>query len=101
MNEMIAAALTISVRDHIDKLEALSLGQMVPDTDYVTRKNDKRPASVLCYIPDSWSLNIKGNDKLNDLYLMVRIPREIVEEMEKPEPLIYTPTQEERNVLSV
>lgn len=91
MNEMVAAALTIAVRDHIDKLEFLTLGQMIPDSDYVTRKNDKRPASVLCYINDEWAKNIRGSDKLNDLYLMVRIPREIVEEMEKPEPLIVSP----------
>lgn len=84
-----AQVLTYAVRDHLDKLECLTLGQMMPDDSFAARQNDKRPAYFNCCVPDSWVKNLKNSEKLQDAWIMVRIPREVIQEMEKP--LIHTP----------
>lgn len=91
MDEQLAHVLVVALRDNIEKLEAMSLGIMMPNTDYVVRQNDKRPAKISLFIPDDWAMNIKNNPKLQDAYVFMRIPREVVEVALKPEPKIVTP----------
>lgn len=57
--------------------EILSLNNLVVDT---ARKNDKRNASMKFLCPDQWVLNIAGDAKLMDVYLMLRVPREMLDE---------------------
>lgn len=53
------------------------VGEMVKDT---SRKNDKRPAILEIYTSDAWVQNLRGDSSLKDIYLLTRIPREIVRE---------------------
>ena len=46
------------------------------------RQNPKRPAYMSFFVPDDWSLNAGGNEKLSDTYLILRIPRERIDELD-------------------
>lgn len=50
----------------------------------VSRQNDKRPAKMELFVNDDWVLNLKGNPKLADAYLVVRIPRDVVDRAKSP-----------------
>lgn len=44
------------------------------------RQNDKRPAYMKVSVPDEWVKNFRGDDKLQDLYIAIRVPAERVAE---------------------
>jgi len=44
------------------------------------RKNDKRGAMTKIVIPDDWAKNIKGDPRLYDIYLALRVPQELFSE---------------------
>lgn len=46
----------------------------------ISRKNDKRLASMQFFCPDEWTVNFRGNPKLKDSFVVIRIPKEFVEE---------------------
>lgn len=46
------------------------------------RQNLKRPAYLSFFVPDEWSRNISGNPKLTDTYLVLKIPRELLDELD-------------------
>ena len=63
-------------------VHSLSQGQFVVGT---SRKNDKQPfGTIVAAVPDDWVKNLKGNDKLQDVYLLVRVPRESYDELTNP-----------------
>lgn len=84
--------LVYALQKHPDKIEGLSLGQMIPNSDYVQRQNDKRPARMELFVPDEWAVNVKGNEKLQDAYIMLRIDRAVIEQHDQESmPLIVEP----------
>lgn len=46
----------------------------------LARKNEKRPGYVQTFVPDGWVRNIKGDARLLDTYLSIRIPKEVMQE---------------------
>lgn len=52
--------------------------EMIPLTpSRVARKNDKKPARAEIVLPDDWVKNIKGYPELQDVYMVVMVPREL------------------------
>lgn len=49
-----------------------------------SRHNSRRPGSMKVAVPDSWVRNVRGRRGLRDAYLLVKIPREVVEAWEWP-----------------
>lgn len=47
------------------------------------RQNLKRPAYMSFFVPDEWSLNASANEKLADTYLILKIPRELLDKLDK------------------
>lgn len=47
------------------------------------RGNDKRPAFVKLFVPDSWAMNIKGEKPLLDTYVAIRIPGHLMAEWKR------------------
>jgi len=50
----------------------------------MARKNDKRPAYLKMYVNDNVVKNIKGVDSKRDLYVILRIPRPVVDLITSP-----------------
>ena len=45
----------------------------------MARQNDHRAATVGVYCPDDWIKNIKGKDKLRDVYVIMKIDRMVLD----------------------
>jgi len=73
-----------TIRDHLIKwLQDLDSGiELRGHIFEVARQNPKRPAYMSFFVPDDWSLNISGNEKLADTYLVLRIPRELLDKLD-------------------
>ena len=56
-----------------NELEHLPLLMLIRE---MARQNDRRPAKIELHAPDDWVLNIGGDEKLRDVYLLTRVPRE-------------------------
>lgn len=65
--------LRYAFRTNIAGVELRTINQLVFDT---ARKNDKRPAKFELFVEDEWVKNIRGNQLLQDVFVMVRVPRE-------------------------
>lgn len=74
--------LAYALKNHENQIESMSQGQCIGS---MARQNDKRPANMLLYVPDEWIKNLKGNDVFQDVYLFMRIPREVYDEWKNPE----------------
>lgn len=70
--------LGFSVNAHAERLSVYNILGLFQG---YARKNDKRPAYVSFSVNDDVVKNMKGDPKLTDLYLMVRIPRDIIDSM--------------------
>jgi hypothetical protein len=66
-----------AIKDDEPGYEALSVNNLLTDG---ARKNDKRAAWMRVHCPDNWVLNIGGDEKLRDVYLLLRVPREVVDQ---------------------
>lgn len=60
---------------HLLDMEAVALNELVIDH---ARQNDKRPAYIKVFVPDSWALSLRGDNDLKDIFVALRIPREAV-----------------------
>lgn len=58
---------------HLLDMEAVAINSVVVDN---ARQNDKRPAYLKIFVPDSWALSLRGDSDLADLFVALRIPRE-------------------------
>lgn len=47
------------------------------------RENDKRPAFITLYVPDDWVKNAIGMERFRDLFIVTRVPIELVERMRR------------------
>jgi hypothetical protein len=76
MQQDLAFLLGRAVKDLPPGLEFLPMNTVITDG---ARINAKRHAWLKFHCPDGWVLNMRGNEKLRDLYVTTRIPREYVE----------------------
>lgn len=67
--------LSLAMTKHLDDVECVSAGALIMD---IGRANDKRPAYAKIAVPDDWIKNIKGDEKLRDIYVMSRIDRSVL-----------------------
>lgn len=65
---------------HLYDMEAVPLNALVMDS---ARQNDKRPAYVKLFVPDSWVLSLRGESALTDIFLMFRVPREALDSLRR------------------
>ena len=70
-----------ALADHPDKVEAGSMLGAIID---VARQNDKHPAWVKVVVGDDLVKNIKGNEKLKNAYIMLKIYREVIDRANSP-----------------
>lgn len=82
--------LLTAIRDHVERLSIFQIDGLLMDA---ARANDKRPAYLKIATLDSIVQNVRGNDKLRDELLIIRIPREVVDWVKHPSlaPRIVTP----------
>jgi len=75
------------------ELIQVALKNYQPDVEVVSayesfssaaRQNDKRPAKLELFVPDEWVVNMTKNPKLSDAYLVVRLPREVLDRAKSP-----------------
>lgn len=76
--EQLIAALKHAAAEADDRLSVYNLYSLMVG---FARRNEKRPAYISFAINDDAVKNIKGDEKLRDLYLVVRIPRDVVDAM--------------------
>lgn len=86
--------ITGAVAGHADRLEGVLVNAVVIDS---ARQNDKRPAFLKVSVFDDWVRNMRGGAALADAYIMLRIPRDVLEDVtSRPE---AEPPIEPRTVL--
>jgi hypothetical protein len=83
----IANLLFHAVENHPNTVNALHLQSVLMGS---ARKNDKRPAKLEIAVPDSVVKNINGKPNLQDVYLLVRVPRDVADAWANPS-LIVVP----------
>lgn len=76
----VLSLLHVAERFHMPDIEAVPLNALVMDT---ARQNDKRPAYIKVYVPDSWTLSLRGDQALQDVFVAVRIPREALDSLRR------------------
>lgn len=57
----------------------------------------QEPGSLKLFVPDGVVKNIKGDERLRDLLVLVRIPREVYDELSKEDPMTDLPEEEDEN----
>jgi hypothetical protein len=73
-------ALTFALEKYPEKVELIPIGQLVIES---ARQNAKRPAYVKLAVPDEVVKGLKGTPSAEqDLVLLVRLPREILQRSE-------------------
>jgi hypothetical protein len=73
-------ALTFALEKYPEKVELMPIGQLVIES---ARQNAKRPAYVKLAVPDEVVKGLKGTPHgEQDLVLLVRLPREVLERSE-------------------
>jgi hypothetical protein len=73
-------ALTFALEKYPEKVELMPIGQLVIES---ARQNAKRPAYVKLAVPDEVVKGLKGTPRAEqDLVLLVRLPREVLERSE-------------------
>lgn len=79
----------------------MSFFPILPSIIDLARKNLRtRYGKMTIAVPDDWVKNIRGNEKLRDLYVILRIPREISDKswgvfMGEDRPVVGTEPQQE------
>lgn len=71
--ELLVHALTD--QETLEDVEFIPINQLIFDT---ARKNDKRGAKMGLIVPDEWVKNIRGLREFQDVFLMIRVPREVL-----------------------
>lgn len=80
--------LTRAMAQHSGRLSLFSIEGLLMDA---ARQNEKRPAYIKIATTDSVVKNLYGDPRFLDSYLMVRIPRDVVDELNEPKSLIHRP----------
>jgi hypothetical protein len=75
----VLSALAFALDKYPDRVDVLPLARLVTES---ARKNDKRPAFVKLSVPDEWVKMVRGKEPEQDLMLLVRVPREVLERKE-------------------
>lgn len=73
----IAAAVHRAFKEYAQDVELMLINGFVYDH---ARQNDKRTAWLKIAVPDDWVKNYRGQEKLQDLYVAIRVPVEIVQD---------------------
>lgn len=68
--------LTRTIELKGDDTQALLINPYLADT---ARDNGKRPAYIKFYSPDAWARNLTGDTDRVDAYIIVRVPKELLE----------------------
>ena len=55
------------------------------------------PGHLKLFVPDGVVKNIKGDERLRDLVVLVRIPREVYDELAKEDPMVDALDEEDEN----
>ena len=55
------------------------------------------PGHLKLFVPDGLVKNIKGDERLRDLVVLVRIPREVYDELAKEDPMVDSLDEEDEN----
>jgi hypothetical protein len=66
-------ALAFALEKYPERVEAIPLAELAVES---ARANDKRPAWVKLMLPDEAIKGLRGTE--GDLYLMVRVPKDVV-----------------------
>lgn len=80
-------ALAFALEKYPEQIEAVPLSELVVDS---ARENSRRPAFVKVSVPDEVVKGLRGGGSDNDLLLLVRLPREV---LERSESRIILPTE--------
>ena len=76
----LAALVSGVIKEDPKSCDFLPLNQVYIDG---VRQNDKRSAWIKMAVPDGWVLNLRGNEKLTDGFIVMRIDRQFVEKFMK------------------
>ena len=68
--------LAFALEKYPDRVEVAPLASLVIDA---ARQNPKRPAYVKLAVPDELVKGLRGAREAADLFLLVRVPRQILE----------------------
>lgn len=71
--ELLLHALTD--QENLEDVEFMPINPFIFDT---ARQNDKRGAKMGVIVPDDWVKNVRGLKEFQDVFMMVRIPREVL-----------------------
>lgn len=61
--------------EHLEDVELVPMNPFIFDT---ARQNDKRGAKMAFIVPDDWVKNVRGLKEFQDVFVMVRVPREVL-----------------------
>jgi hypothetical protein len=78
-------ALTFALEKYPERVELTAMRELVVES---ARQNAKRPAYVKLALPDQLVKNLRGTQEGDDLLLVVRLPREV---LQRSESLIVLP----------
>jgi hypothetical protein len=78
--DTIAALLRQALERFPQEVEVADLRRLVIDAG---RRNEKRPAYVQLSVPDEVVKDLRGRPEKADTLLLVRLPRELLERMER------------------
>jgi len=74
-----ARSLAFALDKYPERVEVVPLERLVIES---ARQNPKRPAYVKLAVPDEVVKAVRGNAPGDDLVLLVRVPREVLERQE-------------------
>jgi len=74
-----ARSLAYALEKYPERVEIVPLDRLVIES---ARQNPKRPAYVKLAVPDEVVKSVRGSAPGDDLVLLVRVPREILERQE-------------------
>lgn len=63
-----------------DKMDAVPLAMLVKEVARGSEQSNE-PGKLVLAIPDAMAKNLRGDSRLMDLYLLVRVPRELSDAM--------------------
>lgn len=74
-----ARSLAYALEKYPERVEVVPLERLVIET---ARQNPKRPAYVKLAVPDEVVKAVRGSSPGDDMVLLVRVPREVLERQE-------------------
>ncbi len=69
-------ALAFALEKYPERVELIPVDRLVLES---ARQNDKRPAYLKLAVPDELVKSLRGAAEARDLYLLVRVPKEVEE----------------------